>query len=839
MARFLFSAFFLAFTVHTANAQLIINELMQSNIDCIMDDLNEFPDSWVELYNNGSEAVNLQDYRIGAKEDFGNAWQLPAQRVNPGQYVLVYCDKEETGLHTDFRLDSGKGNVYLFHGDEVESVAYKKMPAPNIAYGRKTDGADEWGYQQKATPRAANCGTTCVDILGDVTFSEKGRVLTSSSGSISLTLSLPEGNPEEAVIRYTMDGSEPTELSTPYQSAINIDQNRVIRAKAFCDGWLSPMSTAQSYIFLGRDMKIPVISIVTKDSYMNDATIGILHKNNNSGKDNKVDWRRPINIEMFEEAGAESVINQLGETRVAGGQSRSNDLKTLAVYANKRFGTKRFDYEFFPDQKPGLRDFKSIMLRNSGNDFGGLYMRDAVIQRVMGQNADIDWQAWKPAIIYINGVYMGMLNIRERSNDDNIYSNYDGLEDIDMVEIVHEKDGNNDLMIEELKVGTWDRYNAFKNFYSTSGHTMAEYNEIMDVNEYINIMVMNLYFGNIDFPGNNIIVWTPTENGGRWRWVAKDTDFGLGLYGWTETSSSFNTLDMIFNPNNHNNSWAFTEPATRLFRNLLADPDFKREFIDHCAIYMGDFLNARGTHKIWDPMNNLVHSELILHREINPNKDWMGRPLNDQVGAINNEVNSVNNWVNSRTDNFYNFLQSNFQLGAPTPLVINKDVTEQVTTIVNGIEIKYTDDSHPSPYFDGKFFVGRQLKVEGKAGEGRRIKGWKVTQTNSNGSVSEQNVLSPVYEFPMPSCRKLVLTAICDDVLPGDVDGDGEVDVADVVCLVNYIIGKPVPVFIEEAAEVDLDGEIDVADAVTIVNWIISREPSSAKSTPTISIDPQ
>ena len=35
----------------TANAQLVINELMQSNIDCLMDDLKEFPDSWVELYN--------------------------------------------------------------------------------------------------------------------------------------------------------------------------------------------------------------------------------------------------------------------------------------------------------------------------------------------------------------------------------------------------------------------------------------------------------------------------------------------------------------------------------------------------------------------------------------------------------------------------------------------------------------------------------------------------------------------------------------------------------------------------------------------------------------------
>ena len=42
-------------------AQVVINELMQSNIDCIMDDINEFPDSWVELYNAGTTAVDLAD----------------------------------------------------------------------------------------------------------------------------------------------------------------------------------------------------------------------------------------------------------------------------------------------------------------------------------------------------------------------------------------------------------------------------------------------------------------------------------------------------------------------------------------------------------------------------------------------------------------------------------------------------------------------------------------------------------------------------------------------------------------------------------------------------------
>ena len=52
------------FCWQVAEAQLVINELMQSNIDCIMDDLNDFPDSWVELYNTSSTGVNLSNYKL-------------------------------------------------------------------------------------------------------------------------------------------------------------------------------------------------------------------------------------------------------------------------------------------------------------------------------------------------------------------------------------------------------------------------------------------------------------------------------------------------------------------------------------------------------------------------------------------------------------------------------------------------------------------------------------------------------------------------------------------------------------------------------------------------------
>ncbi len=749
----------------SVQAQVVINELMQSNIDCIMDDLNEFPDSWVELYNSGTEAVNLKDYKLGAKDKPGKAWQLPNQTLNAKSYVVVYCDKEESGMHTNFRLETGKdGNVYLFQGEEIVDKIEKmsKMPAPNIAYGRKTDGSDEWGYQATPTPGKANCGQTCTDILGEPVFSQKGCVFTSSK-TIRLQISMPEETPEGTVIRYTTDGKEPTATSTVYQSPILINSNKVIRAKLFCDGYLSPISTAQSYIFLGREMTISVISIVTDDRYMNDNAIGIIK--NNPNKENKKDWRRPINIEMFDAPGSESVINQLCETRVMGGQSREHPLKSLAVYANKRFGAKRFDYEFFPDQKPGLTDFKSIMLRNAGNDFGGLYMRDAIIQRVMAENADIDWQAWRPAVIFLNGTYKGMLNIRERSNDDNIYTNYkdesgNGLEDIDMVEISQE----NSQMVEELKAGTLDNYNAFKAFYNQAGHTLDEYEQIMDCQEFINIMIMNLYYCNLDFPGNNIVVWRPTAEGGRWRWIAKDTDFGLGLYG---RNANYNTIEWIYNHNyDPNNNWANTSQATQLFRSLMADPDFKRKFIDQAAIYMGDFLNERGTRAIWDPMADLVKPELVKHREENSGGGWWGWHPNYEQ-EINNEINNARNWLSQRTNYFYTHVANYYNLGTPTPLVVNKDMAEEVTTIINGVTLKNAD-------FDGKFFANRQLTVEAEGSGNRVVMGWKVEQTANNNTTTTEEVYEPVYSFTMPACKKLKLTA-----LMGSFDGINELAARD------------------------------------------------------------
>ena len=739
-------------TILTTNADnqtpssLMINELMQSNIDCIMDDLNEFPDSWVELYNNSDESVNLKDYQLGTSAD--DAWQLPDKTVKAKGFIIVYCDKEAAGLHTAFRLESGKGcTVCLFKdGAIVDNLpaSLPKMPAPNIAYGRKTDGGSEWGYQLTPTPGAANCGEVCdgSHILGEPIFSQKGYVMNGTQ-TFRLKLSLPEGAPEGTEIRYTIDGTEPTAASTKCPaSGFAVRRAMTVRAKLFCDGWLSPRSTVESYVFHDRSLSIPVISISIDDRYLNDAKIGIFANNNNH--DDPHDWRRPMNIEFFDTEGEPSQLNQLCETRITGAWSREAARKSMAIYAHKRFGKKNMDYEFFPDQCPGLTNYKSVVLRNAGNDRDYIYMRDAIAQRTMAEHVNMDWQAWRPAVIYINGNYWGILNIRERANANNIITHYNGLEDIDLYE-----NG-------ELKEGTSDHYNAFYKFWMGKGHTLEEYAEYMDWEEYISITVMNMYFNNLDYPGNNNVMWRPRAEGGKWRWIAKDLDYTMGLYGGNAGESGGYDHQIIaqwYNPNNWNYhkgaNFSITSQSTQFFRNLMQDEDFAREFIDRFSIYMGDFLNEKGIRAVWDPMYNMIIKEWKRHRDALYDNPWW--PVYDD------EVRNARTWVSKRTAEMYKQLGKQFDLGSPITMTINTSVFN-----TEGLEVKFNGVTLSRGVFEGKFFANRQVTLEGHAPEGKVITGWNIS-TNSASGVTDNWMEGERCSFVVPQCNSIVINAVIGD----------------------------------------------------------------------------
>lgn len=729
----------LAVTGATAHAELIINELMQSNIDCIMDDLKEFPDSWVELYNAGSESVNLSDYALSVSPKEKKAYKLPSRTVSPGQYVVVYCDKEEKDLHASFRLESGKdGELYLWkNGTIIEQyTGMKKMPAPNVAYGRETDGADTWGYQLTPTPGRSNCGKTSNEILGDPVFSKAGHV---AKTSFALELTLPDDAPAGTQIRYTLDGTEPTVNSTLYTKTLAIDDTKTVRAALFKDGAITPRSVTNSYIFLGRDMTLPVVSLVTDRNYFYSDNLGIYNEKNN-GENARNDWRRPVNMEVFRQPEQESVVNQLCETRVKGGASRGAALKSLVMYANKRFGTKRFVHEFFKDDAPELTEWKSIELRNAGNDFDYLYLRDALIQRNMGRRADLDWQPWQPAIVMINGEYKGILNIRPRSNEDYVYTFYDGLEDVTVVENWW-----------ELKEGEQSQLDAFKAFYEAHGHTYEEFDAVMDVSEFCNLMIVESFHNNVDFPGNNIEMWRPIADGGRWRWIVKDTDFGMGLY---DRPFNYKYLDWLYDPNfDQDNNWANKYEHTRLFRRLMDIDRFKNMFIDRCAVYMGDFLNGTVLASDLDEMTAVIRSEYKHHRKL----------FNEWWPNYDEEVTKAKNWARNRTTFFYNHLAERLKLGKAVPVTIDRERSDNLKITVNDVPLSGRS-------FDGSFFAGRKLTLKGETDEPDRVvTKWRI---HASGAAQTDVELSGAsVEYTIPSSA----TSVTISSVTGEGSGINEV----------------------------------------------------------------
>ena len=643
----------------TAQAALRINEVMQCNINGVMDDLNEYADGWVELFNDGAEPLNLNGYAIGEKRDKEKAYVLPSVSVAPNSYLLVYCDKENAGLHTDFRLDTdAPSTLYLWTSDGTvaDSVSLPTMLAPNTPYGRIKEG---WSFLRKPTPLGKNGTDKVTAVLDAPTFSIRGGVLTEPT---MLKLSLPQGAPADACIMYTLDGSTPREDNGKlYLQPIPLTQTVAVRAKCFSKKMASAPTATHTYIFLNRQPTLPIVSLVTDDANFFDPLIGIYTRGVYAekhpeakpvltvlGKGNYFfKWNRPVNIEYFTQENREAVVNQMCETRIGGNSSRRMPLKALVLMANKHFGKKNFAYPFFAD-KPWQEKNKSITLRTSSQDAKSTYLRDAFAHQSF-KHTGLDYQAYQPAIFFYNGEYWGLRNLRERTNDDYIWANQNKLEDFDLVEGFYGS----------LKDGDLDDFNRFKATYSNEQSTYEQLDALMDINEFLDYFVLYSLYCNTDFPGNNVLMWKPKQQGAKWRWIAKDFDVSMGM---VDSPYNLRYLNYITRTEPFLNRGDFNnEQSCQLFKKLLSFPNFRDAYIDRAAVYMGTFASADSLSSLLDSLAANIEYEMPFFAEKRGYSEELW-----EASLIN-----VKEWLKRRVPFFYSDLSSFFQLGKDVPLLID------------------------------------------------------------------------------------------------------------------------------------------------------------------------
>ena len=725
---------------------------MQSNIDLVRDDLQEFPDSWIELYNDSNQEVNIENWIVSTDPDHQYGWKITGTFIiAPKSYLLIYPDRVAKGLHTDFRLECGKGgSVFLFNSSSQRvdaAVNIPSQPAPNIAWGRITDGNDSWAHFVTATPGAKNTGKTSNTLLPSPTFSLRGGIF---KNDLSIRLSIPAGAPQNVVlsnIRYTLDNTEPTMDSPAYTEELKISKTTVVRAKLIHPDYLSDRATVHTYIISDKNHALPVISISTDPSYLWDEEFGIYCQGNGkygltgNGLDYPVNWnnnwRRPINFEYFPLGRNTSVMNQLCEMRIAGGWTRANPQKTLVAYANKRFGVKRFEYDFFKE-KPD-QEIKSFMIRNSGNDFWWTHFRDAAIQQFFGDKLDVDYQAYQPAIIYLNGEYWGIQNLRERSGKDFVLANY-GL-DAEEIDVIGNWWG-------EVKAGDRTAWNQLMDELRKTP-AQRDHQWIMnqvDIDEFINYMILQIYVANTDFPQNNMVMWRPRKADSKWRFILKDLDFGLGI--WDMNQITHNSL--AFNTENDNNE-------RKLFNTLLTQDAFKKRFYGRFAVYMGDLLHYQSTSHVIDSIQKILEPVMQDHLV-----RWMPEMWWRDMNSWRYEVSKMKSWCNERNTHVYRHLREYFKLGTIMKLTFTKadDLKGTPPVFINGVRMRKSG-------LDASYF---QKEIVDLYYDSNTPYGWEITQTINGKTTVETYYQQKLSCFIVDGCTFMNIKLVNGNILSQTIE---------------------------------------------------------------------
>ncbi|MFC1537853.1 CotH kinase family protein [Candidatus Latescibacterota bacterium] len=603
----IFSIYAIYFTsISPAQAQPLINELMSSNTSTFRDEDNEYSD-WIEIYNPGDTSIDLTGYGLSDRPDNPYKWIFPAITIPPKGYVIVYASGKDrasiANIHTNFKISAdGETLVLTDPGDVLCDSVYTKVEGTDISYGRTPDAGKEWVLFLEPTPGESNT------ISGYQGYSDAVVEMSLPGGFYDSPIMLElSTDAENAEIRYTIDGSYPSDTSTLYSSAIPIDTTTVIRARVF-EGNLFPGPINTHTYFIDMTTTLPVISLSTNPDNFFDDDIGIYVKGNSekilegayplSGNFNE-DWERPIHIEFFKPDGGFGFCID-GGVKISGLLIRAFAQKSLALFARPKYGYNKINYQLFPDMP--ITDFKSFTLRNGGNEKNPTRFKDALCQSLL-RNTNIDIMAFCPVKVFVNGVYWGHYNIREKQNEDYLAAH-------------HSIDSNNVDMLEfipEINVIEGDSLHFKAMFDYMDNHDMnnpTNYEYIttqMDIENFINYNVTQIYLNNTNWVTHNVKQWRPKTSNGKWRWMLCDLDWTMGIESLDDpvNNSLLGTLIRL--------DGRYKYPT--FFNNLLENEHFKQTLINRFADHMNTIFIPDTVIEKVNEIKSLLEPEIQEHIE--------------------------------------------------------------------------------------------------------------------------------------------------------------------------------------------------------------------------------
>ena len=601
-----------------------------------------------------------------------------------------------------------------------------------------------------------------------------------------LTISHPD---PQAVIRFTTDGSDPDDNSEIYVQPLeikdrseegpdisliptsprwnppegNVSRAMVVNARAFREGFL-PGPVKSGVFFINEKDNfthdISVVSIVTPPENLFDDDYGIyvVGSGDNANYHQTGDeWERPAFFELFDEMGSHEYSGGIG-IRIHGGTSRGFPQKSLRIYFRNEYGDSWLNHELFPGHP--VQNFKRFILRQSGHDIWQTMLRDGFMQNLLNQTHQ-DLQAYRPAVLYINGEYWGIQNIRERY--DKYYLETHHNADPDHIDL---------LAYTSLQIGEGDRehYQSMIQFINENGLQDQEHFQhletLMDVDSYTDFKISEIFFYRWDI--GNIRHWRPRSLEGKWRWMMFDLDTGFGGFWSVDDPWNFNMLEYNTDPNgpwsgyqghNHN-----SPTATFLLRRLLENEDYKTRFISRFADLMNTNFTPEEAIEKLDAMAAVIRNEIPAQigrwGEIRSAEQW------------ENEIEYMREFARLRSNIQRNQILQFFDLESIYNLTLN--VSNQLAGHIRVNTIHIRPDTpgvsdYPWPW-QGMYFGDVPVTIEAIPApgylfshwEGASVENQEIVTINSNTDLSINAVFKKIEE-PV-----LLHYWVFDDSIPND-----------------------------------------------------------------------
>lgn len=477
---------------------------------------------WVELHNPTAEAISLAGWHLSDSGNDLNKHDLSALSIPAGGYIAINCTSKinkDWANPAPFSISPSGETLYLTNGEggivdffETGALRY------GVTSGRSAGSAGGERVFFTAATKGTRNSDASFNAYSPVPVISDTELYRTSPFTVELSVSA-----ENAEIHYTLDGSRPTEESPVYTAPISINSNTVLRAASVASGALISEDATATYLFEQKHT-LPVVTLCMdkgdfSEMYAIDSPFVPVVE-------------RECHMQFFETDGTLGLETHAG-VRVSGASTRKYPQKSLGIYFRAGYGRSGVSYPFFGSDY--FTKYSSITLRNAGQDWSNARIRDSFASTAV-LDMNLDASAARFCVVYINGEYWGLYDLKENMNEDYLETHY-GV-DPDTANIIKrntvELEGSN---ADFLRVRAYAVQND--TVIPMTDARYAEFTKWVDAESIMDYLIARQYLTDADM--FNQKYWRTTDYAVRWRAIFYDSDFAL-------TSAMGDVLHCYFDP---------------------------------------------------------------------------------------------------------------------------------------------------------------------------------------------------------------------------------------------------------------------------------------------------